>query len=238
MPLEPIETTLEKIFVLTPTVKTFRFRFPAGKWVSFQAGQFCMVHVPADPKPVKKAYSIASAPFEEGYLDLCIKKVEGGFATTWFWTLEEGAKVTLTLPYGGFVLKPSEPEIVFIGTGTGLAPLRSMIQTLFHQGCAQKIHLIFGVRHEEEMLYTEEWLNLEKKHANFKFYPTISRPKNTLTPWKGDVGYVQEALKKYFPDPKGKQIYVCGLVPMIEGVQKAASELGYTQKQVHFEKYV
>lgn len=238
MALEPIETTLEKVFILTPTVRTFRFRFPEGQWVPFQAGQFCMVQVPSEPKPVKKAYSISSAPFEEGYLDLCIKKVEGGFATTWFWTLNGGEKITLALPYGGFVLKNLQPEIIFIGTGTGLAPLRSMIKTLFHQGCTQKVSLIFGVRHEEEMLYTEEWQELEKKHTNFRFIPTVSRPQNIPAPWTGEVGYVQDKLKKFFPDPKGKQIYICGLIPMIDGVQKVAAELGYDKKQIHFEKYV
>ena len=105
MPLEPVVTKLEKIFELTPTVRTFRLRFPAGKWFPFKAGQFCMVHVPKSERPLKKSYSICSAPFEEGYLDLCIKLVEGGYATNWFWALKEGSEVTITIPYGGFVIK-------------------------------------------------------------------------------------------------------------------------------------
>ncbi len=237
MPLEPIVTKLEKIFEFTSTVRTFRLRLPEGKWIPFKAGQFCMVHVPkaGEEKPLKKAYSICSSPFEAGYLDLCIKLVEGGYATNWFWTLKEGDPVTITIPYGGFVLKePVENDLVFVATGTGLAPLRSMIRVLLRDGFQKNILLIFGVRYENEVLYEKELRDLEKRHPNFKFIPTISRPKQ----WKGETGYVQEKLKKYAPDPTGKQVYICGLVPMIEAVQKAAEEIGFDKKQIHFEKYV
>jgi ferredoxin-NADP reductase len=235
MPLEPVATKLEKIFELTPTVRTFRLRFPEGKWIPFKAGQFCMVQVPKEGKIVKKAYSICSAPFEQGYVDLCIKLVEGGHATNWFWKLNEGDALTLTVPYGGFVMKePLDYDFVFIATGTGLAPLRSMIKTLLRDGCRRPMLLLFGVRYENEVLYGNEFLELEKIHPNFKFIPTISRPKD----WKGEVGYVQDKLKKFVTDPVGKQIYVCGLIPMIEAVQKAAEEIGFDKKQIHFEKYV
>jgi ferredoxin-NADP reductase len=235
MPLEPVATKLEKIFELTPTVRTFRLRFPEGKWIPFKAGQFCMVQVPKEDKIVKKAYSICSAPFERGYIDLCIKLVEGGHATNWFWKLNEGDVLTLTVPYGGFVMKePLDYDFVFIATGTGLAPLRSMIKTLLREGCRRTMLLLFGVRYENEVLYSDEFRELEKNHPNFKFIPTISRPKD----WKGEVGYVQDKLKKYVTDPQGKQIYVCGLIPMIEAVQEAAEEIGFHKKQVHFEKYV
>jgi len=237
MPLEPITTKLEKIIELTPTVRTFRLRFPEGKGIAFKAGQFCMVQVPkpGEDKPLKKAYSICSSPFETSTIDLCIKLIEGGYATNWFWTLKEGAPVTVTLPYGGFFLKePIENDLVFVATGTGLAPLRSMIRVLLRDGFQRQILLLFGVRYENEILYRDEFQDLEKHHSNFKFIPTISRPKD----WKGEVGYVQETLKKFVADPKGKQIYVCGLVPMIEAVEKAAAEIGFDKKQVHFEKYV
>src|SRR5262249_22939189 len=158
-----------------------------------------------------------------------------GYATNWFWTLKEGDEVTVTLPYGGFVIKePVDDDIIFVATGTGLAPLRSMAETLLRDGCQRQMTMIFGVRHENENLYHDELRRLEKDHPNFKFIPTISRPKE----WKGEVGYVQDKLKKYVTDPAGKQIYVCGLIPMIEAVQKAAEEIGFDKKRVHFEKYV
>lgn len=236
--LEHYTTTLEKIFYLTPTVRTFRLRFPNGKGFPFVPGQFCMVDVPADDGRVKKkAYSIASPPHESEYLDLCIKLVEGGFATTWFWTLKEGDTVNLGGPYGNFVLpNPINEDLVFVATGTGLAPFRSMLHTLYREGqdFDREIWLIFGVRYEDEVLYDDEWQAHVKTQPKFHYIPTISRPEN----WDGEVGYVQEKLKKYITSLTNTRIYVCGLVPMIEAVEKTAIEMGCDLKQIHFEKYV
>ena len=238
MPPQPITTKLEKIFDLTPTVKTFRLSFPEGKWIDFKAGQFCSIHIPTPEKLLRKPYSICSAPHEKGYVDLCIKLVEGGFATNWFWERKIGEEIVLTIPYGGFLMKePFDHDFVFIATGTGLAPLRSMILTLYHDrrvASNRQVWLLFGVRHENEILYDEEWRALAQQHKNFHYVPTISRPKE----WKGEVGYVQDKLKKFVPNPAEKQIYVCGLIPMIEAVQKAAREIGFEDSHVHFEKYV
>lgn len=235
--LEHYTTTLEKIFHLTPTVRTFRLRYPGGKGFSFKPGQFCMVDVPAGDKIKKKAYSIASPPHELEYIDLCVKLVEEGLATHWFWSLKEGDSVDLGGPYGGFVLPdPIETDLVFVATGTGLAPFRSMIRTLYQEASSfdRQASLIFGVRYEDEILYHDEWCDLAKANDSFQYIPTISRPKD----WGGQVGYVQEALKKHMLSPSGKQIYICGLIPMIEAVEKAALEIGCDPKQIHFEKYV
>lgn len=235
--IEHYTTTLEKIFELTPTVRTFRLRFPEGKGFAFQAGQFCMVDVPDGEKIRKKAYSIASAPYESEYLDLCIKLVEGGLATNWFWSLKEGDSVPLGGPYGNFILPATMTEdLIFVATGTGLAPFRSMLRQIYHEQPAfeRPIWLIFGVRYEDEILYHDEWLELSKQHETFHYIPTISRPKQ----WDGKVGYVQERLSESIQDASSKQLYACGLIPMIEAVEKTAVEIGFEMKQIHFEKYV
>ena len=75
---------------------------------------------------------------------------------------------------------------------------------------------------------------MAREQKGFHYIPTVSRPKE----WKGETGYVQETLKKLVANPNGKRIYVCGLIPMIEAVEKAAAEIGFDKKAVHFEKYV
>lgn len=235
--IEHYVTTLEKIFHLSPTVRTFRLRFPQGKGFAFTPGQFCMVDVPEGGKVKKKAYSIASAPEESEYLDLCIKLVEGGLATNWFWSLKEGDEVSLGGPYGNFVL-PENPEenLIFVATGTGLSPFRSMLRQLYKPGSKfdREVWLIFGVRYDNEVLYDDEWRSLAADHEKFHYIPTVSRPDK----WEGEVGYVQTKLEKFIDSPKGKQLYICGLVPMIEAVEKTAIEMGFDLHQIHFEKYV
>lgn len=92
----------------------------------------------------------------------------------------------------------------------------------------------FGVRYEDEILYNDEWLDFAERHPKFHYIPTISRPKE----WRGEVGYVQRKLQKYITSHDNRRVYVCGLVPMIEAVEKAAIEIGFDLKQIHFEKYV
>ncbi len=104
--IEHYTTTLEKIFCITPTVRTFRLHFPNDKGFSFEPGQFAMVEVPDGNKIKKKAYSIASSAYESEYVDLCIKLVSGGLATNWFWSLHEGEDVLL-----GGVVPPDLPPL-------------------------------------------------------------------------------------------------------------------------------
>src|SRR3989338_3233695 len=152
MPVEVFDTVLEKIFTLTPTVRTFRLRYKDGRGFAFKPGQFAMDHIPGSDKVLKKPYSINSSPFEVGFIDLCVKFVDGGFATNWFWERKEGEEFKVGGPYGNFLMKePVDYDPIFIATGTGLAPLRSMIRQGYHDRIfppERKVTLIFGVRYE------------------------------------------------------------------------------------------
>ncbi|MBI2982232.1 MAG: FAD-dependent oxidoreductase [Deltaproteobacteria bacterium] len=242
--ITPITTTLEQVIDLTPTVKHFKIGFPEGKRPAFQAGQFCSIHIPEicgldqkTGKPLRRAYSIASPPHDEGTLDLCVKRVEWGPGTNWLWQQEAGAKVLVSLPYGNFLMKePANYTPVFVATGTGIAPLRSMLLDLYRKKAFpsdRQVWLIFGVRHEDEILYENEWKRLEKDHKEFRFIPTVSRPKS----WNGEVGYVQDKLKKFMTDPKGKEIYICGLGAMVKAVRETAISIGFRKEQVNYERY-
>ena len=234
----PIPTTLTQLKNLSATVRHFRFTFQPGGGFDFKAGQFLMLHVPKEGEVVRRAYSICSAPHDTGATEIVVKLVEKGLASNYLFGLKERAPVTIDGPYGAFVLPtPSPKELVFVCTGTGIAPFRSQIQTLFKQGTDAKLTLIFGVRYEDEILYEEEWRALERQHANFRFIPTISRPRNAPKPWTGEVGYVQEKVKVYVPVGPEKAVFICGLWDMISAVEKTCFELGFVKKQIHYERY-
>ena len=121
-----------------------------------------------------------------------------------------------------------------MGTGTGIAPLRGMIHRLYEQGCTKDIWLIFGNRYETDVLYDNEWRELEKKHKNFHFIPTVSRPKN----WKGETAYVQDIVKKTFAGrTEGLDFYGCGLVPMCQQLKAALLEMNIPKERIHFEQF-
>src|SRR3989338_4984761 len=167
------DATLTKIVSLTDTVKHFVFEYPKDADTNFLAGQFMMIHLERDGKPAKKPYSIASSPSLKGKIELCIKLVEGGYVSTWFFNLKEGDVIHTSIPYGVFTIRePWQDNLIFVGTGTGIAPLRGMIQKL----------------------YEDEGRKLEKEKKNFRFIPTVSRGKN----WSGETAYVQEIVKREF----------------------------------------
>ncbi|MBU3758516.1 MAG: FAD-dependent oxidoreductase [Candidatus Omnitrophica bacterium] len=216
--------------------RLFRLSFPAGTLFEFEAGQFLNIMIPTPEKTVKRSYSIASPPqwTAQGRLDLCWKRVPGGFATAYLWDLKKGDKLEIQGPLGRFTArKPLPAKIVFISTGTGIAPFRSMIHDLLDRKESLEIWNLFGNRYEEDILYKEEFENLAREHSNFKNVFTVSRPKT----WAGETAYVQNLLKKYIPVSGDTHLFICGLSAMIKEVETAALDMGFRKDQIFFEKY-
>ncbi len=215
--------------------REYELRFDPGKSMEFIPGQFAAVLCPKERKIIRRAYSIASPPSQKQHLDLIIKLVQGGVVTNWFWTLKTGDRFRVHGPLGKFILPERiDFEIVFVATGTGIAPFRSMIHQMLRDGFQGKMDLLFGTRYENMIPYHAEWLELSRKHPNLRYLPTISRPSPE---WKGEAGYVQTKIEKFFPNPDGKRVYICGLNEMIQGVQEACQKRGYRKEQISCEKY-
>ena len=229
------DAKVSKIIELSATVKHFVFDYAPEADTQFRAGQFMMVHLEKDGKPHKKPYSIASSPSLKNKIELCIKLVEGGYVSNWFFGLKEGDVIHTSLPYGVFTIRePWQENLVFTATGTGVAPMRGMIQNLYEKGCDKNIWLIFGNRHEEEILYLDEWRALEKRHSNFHFIPTISKPKH----WTGEKDYVQHIVKRMFEGKTdGAAFYGCGLVPMCQQLKATLIEMQVPKERIHFEVF-
>ncbi len=232
-------TTVEKIEDMgVQQTRHFKLAFDPGTVFDFDAGQFANILIPETPerKALKRSYSIASPPIWKGYFDLCVKLVPGGTATNFLWTLKEGDKLTIQGPLGRFT--PREPlpkRIVFISTGTGIAPFRSMIHTLLDKKAPVEMWNIFGNRFVEDILYRKEFEDLAKNHSNLKNVFTVSRPKPGE--WNGETEYVQHMLKKHIQTPADTHIYICGLTNMINEVNKMALEMGFVKEQIFYEKY-
>lgn len=168
-------------------------------------------------------------------IDLCVKLVPGGKATGWFWTFQTGKRLQVHGPFGKFVLpREIEQDLVFIATGTGIAPFRSMIHHLLSSGFQRPIWLLFGARYEQHIPYHEEWQRLAANHAHFHYLPTLSRPSDS---WQGETGYVQTKISKFFPNPQGKLVYICGLQKMIQAVQEECLKQGFPKEAIHYERF-
>lgn len=226
--------SVERIDSLSHNVKAFRLKLADPDRIEFRAGQFIIMHVPHEDKTVKRAYSIASPPHEPHAVELCIQHVEGGIVSTYFWKLREGDQVSLSGPHGNFLLKePLDYEPIFLATGTGVAPLRSMIKHLFHQNCTKNVLLLFGTRYEYALLYESEFRSLASLRHNFRYIPTVSRPKD----WRGETGHIQQTFQKHVTDYANKELYLCGWLEVVKAVCKDLEGLGVPRDKLHYEEW-
>lgn len=230
------KTVLKSKNELTENVRDFVFELVEPNKMEFQAGNFVLVKTnhPETGEFLSRAYSIVNPPQESGQILLNVKILPDGKLTPVIESWEIGQEVTLQGPFGHFVLKSGpEKDLVFVGTGVGVAPLRCMIDDLLRQGDKRNMHLCFGVRHESDLFYQEFFEALAAEHENFTVHITLSQPQGD---WKGLTGRVTSHLpeKEFKPDT---DFYLCGGQAMIEEVQKMLLQKNIPEEQIYFERF-
>ncbi len=204
--------------------------------IEFRAGQFVMLHVPNDEgKIIKRAYSIASAPKNKNYADFAIKMLADGKASNYVREFKGGEEIQFDGPLGHFFLRPDhEKDLLFVGTGTGVAPLRSMIYEAIQTGRKNKMTLFFGVRNEKDMFLNEEFEKLAEENENFEYVMTLSGGSDD---WHGNRGRVTEHVKELDFEPENLQVYLCGSMPMVNEVSEILIGKGVPKEEVLKEIY-
>ncbi|MGA9039976.1 MAG: FAD-dependent oxidoreductase [Terriglobales bacterium] len=207
-----------------------RFGFVAGQWLSLKHNQL-------DGEEITRAYSIASPPGEDNRFALCLNRVQDGFMSNFLCDMEEGEEISCQGPFGDFILRPPIRDTIFIATGTGIAPFRSMLHWLVadqsrHQ--RKNLTLVFGNRTKEDIYYHDEFLRLAAEHKNFHYLPTLSRG---APEWKGLRGYVQEHVPAIAQGRTNMHAYVCGLDKMVKANRDLLKGLGWDRKSILYEKY-
>jgi CDP-4-dehydro-6-deoxyglucose reductase len=218
---------------IAPNVRHFVFETPEVDQLPFAPGQFVSFTEVLAGKKITRPYSIASAP-DGNRFELCLNLVEEGLFSPFLFEMKPGDTVQTSAPLGYFVLRNPAREAIFVATGTGIAPFRSMLHAHLRQREAKDITLIFGVRYEQTLLYRAEFEELERLHPNFHFWPTLSRPEPD---WKGRTGHVQTHLVEAIGERRDLDVYICGLKLMVDDVRAILKGLGFDRKQIVFEKY-
>jgi ferredoxin-NADP reductase len=207
-----------------------RFGFVAGQWLSFKANK-------PDGEEITRAYSIASPPADNTRFALCLNRVQDGFMSNFLCDMREGEEIRCQGPFGDFILRPPLRDTIFIATGTGIAPFRSMLHWLLADPARhldKQFWLLFGNRTEKDIYYHQEFLTLAARHANFHYMPTLSR---AGPEWQGRRGYVQEHLPGIVQGRENMHAYVCGLDKMIKANRELLKSLGWDRKSILYEKY-
>jgi ferredoxin-NADP reductase len=267
MPRELLTARLERKECISEVAQCYHFVFVIDELVSFPfaAGQFVSAVAPdANGKIQTRAYSIASAPSGNRF-ELCVNRVEEGFFSNHLADLPDlpiGAEIQIHGPHGHFILHAPVTDSILVATGTGVAPMRGYLQSLFPDGGpdrsnGKQIWLVYGTRYESDIYYHSEFEALAARQPNFHYLPTLSRAHES---WTGLRGYVQEHVARIIeeraaqlgqplpappPDPATPAseltfdiyAYICGLNEMVSGVRERLTALGWHRKQIVFERY-
>lgn len=218
---------------IAPEVRHFWFEIPDLERFDFIPGQFVSLSEMVKGKKVTRAYSIASRP-KENTFELCLNLVHEGVFSPFLFAMNPGDTVEMKGPHGMFVMKQPANDSMFVATGTGIAPFLPMLQHVLAIDSGHQYTLVFGVRYEHSVLYMEEFEQLARDHANFRFVCTVTRPTEA---WKGNSGRVQQYVFSEIGDRRNLDVYICGLKEMVNDVRDRLKELGFDKKQVIYERY-
>jgi ferredoxin-NADP reductase len=239
--MSPFQTFIARLVYsasLSEVTKHFEFELPGEKRFGFVPGQWLSFkQVKPDGEELTRAYSIASPPGEDSRFALCLNRVQDGFMSNFLCDMKVGDQIACQGPFGDFILHPPMRDTIFLATGTGVAPFRSMLRWLLadesrHQ--EKQLWLLFGNRYEADVYYHEEFIDLAARHPNFHYLPTLSRGG---AEWRGLRGYVQEHLPEIVRGRSDMHAYICGLDKMVKANRELLKSIGWDRKSIHYEKY-
>ncbi|RDL53019.1 Benzoate 1,2-dioxygenase electron transfer component [Ensifer sp. M14] len=197
---------------------------------AFLAGQYANIDVPGSGQ--SRSYSFSTAP-GQGRIGFLIKKIPGGLMSNWLEHAEIGTTLQLTGPLGSFYLREVQRPLLFIAGGTGLAPFLSMLEVLARENSTQRIHLIYGVTRDLDLVLVDEIEAYTKLLANFSF-TTVVAEETSSHPRKG---WVTQHMPAEMLNDGDVDVYLCGPPPMVDAVRGHFDENGVTPNSFHYEKF-
>jgi len=205
--------------------------------IEFVPGQYIQVRVPSSAGPTFRAYSISSPPSSEDEVELVIRLIPDGLGSTYLHKVQVGQEVTFTGPYGEFVLDEDvETELICVGGGCGIAPMRSIIRYICDVSPQHKCKLFFGVRTMKDVMYLEEFQQLADRMSKFEVHYALSNPEHS-SPWQGETGFIHESVANHVNGKGNRQAFLCGPPQMIEAVTKVLEERGVAKESIFYDEF-
>jgi CDP-4-dehydro-6-deoxyglucose reductase len=228
-----IPAKIQSINNLNDSIIEVSLRLPPNSNFVFNSGQYINII----KGNIKRSYSIANAYQDKGTLTFFIKKYENGLMSNyWFNEAKDNDLLRIEGPIGSFFLRETEVEnIIFLATGTGIAPIKSILESVYlqeHKYKNKKFWVFNGARYEKDLFWSpNEFISI----SNLIYIPVLSRESNY---WKGEKGYIQEIVVKLGIDLTNAQIYACGSNNMIESAKEKLIENGLNIKNFFSDAFV
>ena len=230
----------------TEEASTIHFWHPLNEVVAYRPGQFLTLLLPFEDKKVRRSYSMSSSPYTDVSLAITIKRVPGGFASNYLLdTIKEGDILEAMEPTGNFFPKQEDDQtrqVVFIGAGSGITPLFSMIKSILMVEQESEVFLLFGSRNEESIIFNSKINALQFKYGErFKVVHTLSQPS---VEWTGEMGRLNKShilkIIEKLPslDKSTAEYFLCGPDDMMEEAHRALAILAVPDNKIRKESFL
>jgi CDP-4-dehydro-6-deoxyglucose reductase, E3 len=235
MPVQTFTAQVESVENLTHDVRQLDLRLIEPKTIAFKPGQFISFEMPHPQTGhlVTRAYSIASQPSRSDVITLLFNQVPGGPGSGFLFHLQAGDKTHFKGPAGNFYLRDDpNRELLFIASGTGIAPIRSMLLANAERPDAKPATLFWGLRSQRDLYYQEELAELTGRTPTVMVITTLSRPEPD---WSGETGRVLRLIEERITSVKNLAVYLCGNSAMIADATSLLQKKGLCP--IYREKY-
>jgi len=241
--IKEFRVRVDRIEDLTPYIKGVTLAIVApeeGEGIVYKPGQYVQLEIPKyklSSAPEFRAFSMASIPGKDQKIELYIGLVEKGIVSTYVHDyLKEGDELVMRGPFGDFYYKDSDRDILMVATGTGLAPIMSILRHMRQEKVQRKTTLFFGTRVEEDLYCEKELEELEKELPDFSYIPTLSRAPGGSS-WEGERGRVTDLIEKRIPEGANLDVYICGSAEMVESCLTLLEKKGIPEDRIYFDKF-
>ncbi|MBN1673784.1 MAG: 2Fe-2S iron-sulfur cluster binding domain-containing protein [Kiritimatiellae bacterium] len=223
--------------LVTPDTRELILKLTQPSSIEFRPGQYVQVNVPGRPEPTFRAYSISSPPSARQAIELLVRLIPGGVGSAYLHRVRVNDTVTFTGPYGEFVLDQDPGcELVCVGGGCGLAPMRSIIRHIRETAPARPCRLFFGARTKDDAMYLDEFRQLAREMTGLQVHYALSEPKRG-SDWPGETGFIHESVARHLDAGVERQAFLCGPPPMIEATLQVLDDKGVSRDRIFFDEF-
>ena len=238
--VQEYRSTVESVTQLTVDIYEIRLNLVEPSQLDFRPGQFIQILAP-NPRggdSVYRAYSLSNPRSEKDVVELVVRLIPDGICSTYLCKIvQPGDEVVFNGPFGEFMLDESpDSELVCVGGGSGIAPMKSLIQSLLEEWPDRTCSFFFGCRAVKDIFYYDIFDELAKKHPNFEFVYALSEM-DEGDEWDGAKGFVHLSVDRMLEEDRKRQAFLCGPVPMVEATTQVLRAKGVKKRRIFFDDF-
>ena len=237
MPAPHYEAVVERIHEWTPSTRSLFLRLPAGARMPFHAGQFISLALPSgESAPLVRPYSLASDP-GDALLEICVDLVPAGAGSQYLFSLGVGATLSLKGPFGSLMVdEPPAAAMVFVGDGTGIAPIRAMVRRVLARGGEHRVHVLQGAPTERDLLFGAELAAFAAAHPRVSWEPVLAEPGAAAGANPKLEALVLQRYVQADAD-RTRHFWICAVGDLVRRLREALRAAGYERRAIRYEQW-